>query len=59
MNLIKLVDTMIHSVPIIPSKLQGTWLDTLWDRIENCQKRKIQNMPTMAGELVKKNKLAR
>jgi hypothetical protein len=42
----------------MPGKLQGTWLDTLWDRIENSQKRKIQNLPMMEGELVKKNKRA-
>jgi hypothetical protein len=34
MNLVKLVDKVIHRVPIVPGKLQGTWLDTLWDRIE-------------------------
>ncbi|MCW4040022.1 MAG: hypothetical protein NWE83_04620 [Candidatus Bathyarchaeota archaeon] len=34
MNLVKLVDKMIHCVPIVPNKLQGTWLDRLWDRIE-------------------------
>jgi len=37
MNLIKLVDTIIHSAPILPGKLQGTWLDTFWDRIENAR----------------------
>jgi hypothetical protein len=34
MNLVKMVDKVIHRVPIVPSKLQGTWLDQLWDRIE-------------------------
>ena len=36
MNLIKLVDTAIHRIPIVPEKLQGTWLDRLWERVENC-----------------------
>jgi len=35
MNLIKLADKIIHSIPILPKKLQGTWPDKIWKRIEN------------------------
>jgi hypothetical protein len=34
MNVVKVMDIVIHCVPVVPGKLQGTWLDKLWDRIE-------------------------
>ena len=38
MSLMKALDEFIHSIPFFPDKLQGTWLDKLWEKIESNSK---------------------
>ena len=33
-NLIRSLSKLIHGVPFLPVKLQDTWLDRLWEKIE-------------------------
>lgn len=32
------LDVFLHSIPFFPGKLQGTWLDRIWERIEGTRK---------------------
>lgn len=34
MKLVELIDQIIHKIPYLPKKLQLTWVDLLWKRVE-------------------------
>ena len=38
-NLIRSLSKLIHGVPFLPAKLQDTWLDRLWEKIEGHSRR--------------------
>ena len=37
--LIRSLSKLIHGVPFLPTKLQDTWLDRLWEKIEGYSRR--------------------
>ncbi len=37
--LIRALSKLVHDVPFLPAKLQDTWMDRLWEKIEGYSRR--------------------
>lgn len=40
-HLIRILDIWIHKVPMLPCRLQDTWIDRIWEKISSKKKGEI------------------
>jgi len=40
MSIIKAIDKIIHKIPILPEKLQGTLIDRVWEKISGYEEKR-------------------